>query len=156
MRRPTSAPGPDLQVTLTMEEISDGWGPANGFDHVLFYIYIDLPGREGVRVLPNINASAPEGFAWDAMAFVEGWNSLNTSSAGASETEYGVALFPAPTVVTDKEAGTITITFGGEALGNPPNYEGTQIYVTTWDWDGSRILYASDHGGRIQMYLIEL
>lgn len=26
----------------------------------------------------------------------------------------------------------------------------------TWDWDGSRILYASDHGGRIQLYLIEL
>jgi oligogalacturonide lyase len=26
----------------------------------------------------------------------------------------------------------------------------------TWDWDGSRILYASDHGGRIQLYLLEL
>jgi oligogalacturonide lyase len=26
----------------------------------------------------------------------------------------------------------------------------------TWDWDGSRILYASDHGGRVQIYLIEL
>lgn len=26
----------------------------------------------------------------------------------------------------------------------------------TWDWDGSRILYASDNGGRVQLYLIEL
>lgn len=26
----------------------------------------------------------------------------------------------------------------------------------TWDWDGSRILYASDHGGRVQLYLLEL
>ena len=26
----------------------------------------------------------------------------------------------------------------------------------TWDWDGQRILYASDHGGRVQLYLIEL
>lgn len=26
----------------------------------------------------------------------------------------------------------------------------------TWSWDGSRILYASDHGGRVQLYLIEL
>jgi oligogalacturonide lyase len=25
----------------------------------------------------------------------------------------------------------------------------------TWDWDGSRILYASDHGGKIQLYLTE-
>lgn len=26
----------------------------------------------------------------------------------------------------------------------------------TWSWDGSRILYASDKGGRVQLYLIEL
>ena len=26
----------------------------------------------------------------------------------------------------------------------------------TWDWDGSRILYASDSGGRVQLYLLEL
>jgi len=25
----------------------------------------------------------------------------------------------------------------------------------TWDWDGSRILYASDYGGRVQLYLLE-
>ena len=25
----------------------------------------------------------------------------------------------------------------------------------TWSWDGSRILYASDHGGRVNLYLIE-
>lgn len=26
----------------------------------------------------------------------------------------------------------------------------------TWDWDGSRILFASDEGGRVQLYLLEL
>lgn len=26
----------------------------------------------------------------------------------------------------------------------------------TWDWDGSRILYASDQGGRVQLYLLDL
>lgn len=26
----------------------------------------------------------------------------------------------------------------------------------TWDWDGSRILYASDHGGKVNLYLIEM
>lgn len=26
----------------------------------------------------------------------------------------------------------------------------------TWDWDGRRILFASDQGGRVQLYLIEL
>lgn len=26
----------------------------------------------------------------------------------------------------------------------------------TWSWDGQRILYASDHGGRVQLYMLEL
>ena len=26
----------------------------------------------------------------------------------------------------------------------------------TWSWDGSRILYASDFGGKVNLYLIEL
>jgi len=26
----------------------------------------------------------------------------------------------------------------------------------TWDWDGSRILYAADFGGRVQLYMVEL
>lgn len=25
----------------------------------------------------------------------------------------------------------------------------------TWDWDGSRILYASDHGGKVNLYIVE-
>ena len=25
----------------------------------------------------------------------------------------------------------------------------------TWSWDGKRILYASDHGGRVNLYLVE-
>ena len=132
-----AAPGADLQVTLTMDEITDIWGPANGFDHVLFHIYVDLPGREGATVLPRINAQAPEGFAWDAMVFVEGWNMAVYSSSGATANEYGTAV-PAPvTVVTNKEAGTVTITISGEALGFPSTYAGTQVYITTWDWDGT-------------------
>ncbi|HUF37016.1 MAG TPA: alpha-amylase family glycosyl hydrolase [Anaerolineales bacterium] len=131
------APGADLQITLTMAEITDIWGPVNGFDHVLFHVYVDLPDREGVTVLPRINAAAPEGFAWDVMAFVEGWNLAVYSSSGATAGEYGTAL-PAPiSVVTDKDAGTVTITISGEALGDPSTYKGTKVYITTWDWDGT-------------------
>jgi oligogalacturonide lyase len=25
----------------------------------------------------------------------------------------------------------------------------------TWSWDGSQILYASDHGGRVNLYIVE-
>jgi oligogalacturonide lyase len=25
----------------------------------------------------------------------------------------------------------------------------------TWSWDGSRILYASDYGGKVNLYMVE-
>lgn len=51
---------------------------------------------------------------------------------------------------------------GGEARLEKLCYHGTSWHTQsshchpTWSWDGSRILYASDRGGRVQIYLIEL
>lgn len=51
---------------------------------------------------------------------------------------------------------------GGEARLEKLCYHGTSWHTQsshchpTWSWDGSRILYASDKGGRVQIYLIEL
>lgn len=131
-----AAPGPDLVLTLTMAEVTDVWSPAHGFDHVLFHVFIDLPGQAGSAVLPRIRAAAPPDFQWDYMGFIEGWNTLVYSAAGASADSYGTPVSPAPLIATDKAGGTITITFPGAALGNPARYEGVQVYVTTWDWDG--------------------
>ncbi|MDJ0754997.1 MAG: alpha-amylase family glycosyl hydrolase [Ardenticatenaceae bacterium] len=135
------APGPDLIVNLTMEEVTDVWGPFNGFDHVLFHIYIDLPGLEGTSLLPRINATAPDGFTWDYMAFVEGWNNRLYSASGATPTEYGAPASPPPEIAVDMESNTITMTFSGASLGNPVSYEGAQVYVTTWDWNGPDAAY---------------
>ena len=130
------APGPDLVVTLTMAELTDVWGPTNGFDHVMFHVFIDLPNGAGSTVLPRLRAAAPADFHWDYMAFIEGWTSLIFSAVGASETEYGTPVSPSPLISVDKENRTITITFPGAALGNPAGYEGVRVYITTWDWDG--------------------
>ena len=133
--------GANLQVSLTMADVTDVWGPVNGFDHVLFHIFIDVPGQEGVTVLPGINATAPEGFAWDYMAFIEGWNNRLYSSEGASEDEYGTVIVPAPEISVDQESNTITFLFLAEALDNPESLEGARVYITNWDWNGPDAAY---------------
>jgi glycosidase len=131
-----------LQIDVTMGEVTDVWAPIHGFDHVLFHIYIDVPGRAGVSVLPRIHASAPAGFAWDYMAFVEGWTNRFYASQGASASEYGQVVSPAAQILSaDKATGTIRFLIAAESLGAPATLEGARIYVTTWDWNGPEAQY---------------
>jgi len=53
--------GGNLQVELTMGDVSNTWLPLNGFDHVCFHVFIDMPGMSESRILPKINAPAPMG-----------------------------------------------------------------------------------------------
>jgi hypothetical protein len=129
--------GAMLEVALTMAEVTDGWDPANGFDHVLFHVFVDLPEREGgVTELPRLNAATPNDFAWDYLAMVEGWNNRLYSAQGAGAEAYGAPVTPVAEVETDRDAGVVTLRFAGEALGNPATLAGTRVYVTTWDWNG--------------------
>jgi hypothetical protein len=126
-----------VQLDVTMGQVTDVWAPLHGFDHVLFHIYIDVPGRDGVSVLPRIHASAPGGFAWDYMAFIEGWTNRLYSSQDASASEYGAVVSPAAQILSaSKSTGTIRFLISAESLGAPATLEGARIYVTTWDWNG--------------------
>jgi glycosidase len=126
-----------LQVDVTIGEITDDWGPQHGFDHVLFHIYIDVPGPGGVSVLPLIQADAPAGFAWDYMAFVEGWTNRFYSSQGATAGSYGASVAPAAQITSvSKATGTIRFLISAESLGTPATLDGARIYVATWDWNG--------------------
>ena len=141
LKTKVSAEGSDLIVDLTMAEVTDVWNPTNGFDHVLFHVFIDLPDREGATVLPRINADAPDGFAWDYLGFVEGWNNRLYASEGASADEYGTPVTPAAEISVDKESNTISLRFSSDSLGNPESLKGTKVYVTTWDWNGPESSY---------------
>ncbi len=72
--------GSNLQVTLTMNHVSDVWLPPNGFDHVLVHIFIDLPDKKGRNDLSVLNAKAPKGFEWDYVAYLAGWHNILYSS----------------------------------------------------------------------------
>lgn len=131
-----TALGANLQLELTMADLSEIWLPPNGFDHVLFHVFVDLPDSEGSDYIPMLNAGTPEGFKWDYTAYVAGWNSAYYSSEGASKENYGTKLSTSPSIKVDKESKKIIFQFSPEALGNPESLTGAKVYVTTWDCNG--------------------
>ncbi len=59
-----------LDIAFTMSAVTNGWTPPNGFDHLSFHVYFDLPNKTGLSMLPKINATAPDGFKWDYTSVV--------------------------------------------------------------------------------------
>ncbi|RLD70559.1 MAG: alpha-amylase, partial [Bacteroidetes bacterium] len=129
--------GANLQLTITMGNVTDVWLPPNGFDHVLFHVFIDLPNMEGRPDLAVLNATAPKDFEWNYVAYIAGWHNVFYNSKNASSSSLGTIETPTPTVLANKENKTITIQFSPDVLGNPITLEGAKIYITTWDNNGS-------------------
>jgi carbohydrate-binding DOMON domain-containing protein len=125
--------GNNLKVEITMKEITKIWLPPNGFDHALINIYIDVPGKEGIRVLPFQNAEMPGGGTWDYMVSVAGFGNLITSSEGASGSDPGQTTGPTPFASAEIDNRTITFLIAAEAIGYPSNLSGSKFYITTWD-----------------------
>jgi len=129
--------GSNLQITLTMDHVSDVWLPPNGFDHVLFHVFIDLPNKKGRKDLSVLNTPSPDGFEWNYVAYLAGWHNVLYNAKNSSKDSFGTIVTPTPTVIANKENNTITIQFSPNALGNPKTLEGAKIYITTWDNNGS-------------------
>ena len=126
------AAGRNLELTLTMAEITTPWLPPLGFDNVALTTFFDLPGREGATALPRLNAAAPASMDWDLAHFARGWDSYTFRSAGSDAHRPGEKLGVSPRVTTDKEARTITFFYEGAALG-VDDWAGSRVYVTTWE-----------------------
>jgi carbohydrate-binding DOMON domain-containing protein len=114
------------------------WNPPNGFDHVAFTIYIELPGRDGgATVMPLQNASLPGGMRWHVRLRAGGWSNALFSAVGAAATREGTPLTPGAALQVDRAARTVTFTLPAAALGRLPSLSGARVYVTTWDYDGA-------------------
>ncbi|MFD2096444.1 alpha-amylase family glycosyl hydrolase [Corallincola platygyrae] len=129
------ASGSNLTVTLKMQEITQTWNPTNGFDHASLHLFFDLPGQEGLTVLPELNAAAPADFSWNLAHRVYGWNNLMYGTEGADADTRGENLGFAPTVEVDAEARTISFSYDGNALG-VADWTDAKVYAATWDIDG--------------------
>ncbi len=124
--------GANLELTLEMAQVSTVWQPFNGFDNLILSVFIDVPDREGVRVLPQLDAEMPDGLAWDFSHVATGWSSAMYAAAGASDHDRGDAQGVAPDIIGDQDAKTITLRYRGERIG-VEDWAGATIYVTTWD-----------------------
>jgi hypothetical protein len=124
-----------LRVALRPAELSDSLGSPNGFDHVRYHLFFDLPGLDGSEAIPFLNAAAPDGLAWDYALAVDGWQVQAASAVGASTDSLGTRLPVAPTVSADPAAGEIVIDWPLWQLVNPVPLDQIRLYVTTWDAD---------------------
>lgn len=131
------ARGHNLDVTVEMAQpLSTVWNPPNGFDHLHLSLFIDLPERVGTTVLPNRNATMPDGSAWDLHIQANGWTTQVHTARGASATHPGTALTTKPEITTQPEKGIVTLRIPAAALGDPATLDGIQFYLTTWDSAG--------------------
>jgi hypothetical protein len=129
--------GGSLRLDLTMNAVTTLWNPANGFEHVAFTVYLELPGRSGgVSVMPLQNASLPAGMQWHYRLRAHGWSNALFSSAGASAQAEGTPVGPAADIRVDRAASRVSFVLKSAALGGLASLSGAKIYVTTWDYDG--------------------
>ncbi len=125
------AAGGNLELTLTMAEITTPWLPPYGFDNVLLTIFFDLPNREGATVLPLLDAEMPDSTDWDLAHFARGWDSYTYAASGSDADRQGDKLGVSPVVSADQASRTITLFYEGTALG-VDDWAGSRVYATTW------------------------
>ncbi len=105
-----------LRISITTGEITDDQSPPNGFEHVLFHVYIDLIEDQGSDVLPRINAQTPDGFAWDYLAVIDGWDNRLYSSEGSAADAYGTEQPDAARIDVDNENSIIHMLFDPQTI----------------------------------------
>ncbi len=128
--------GGALRIAATMPTISTLWKPANGFDHVAFTIFIELPNEAGgARVMPQQQGELPGDMRWHRRLRVHGWSNALTSPTGADEKNEGTNVTPGARVDVEMKTNRVTFTLPAAALGNRASLAGAKVYVTTWDYD---------------------
>ncbi len=129
--------GSALRLELTMASLTSAWRPPNGFDHALFSVFIELPGREGgATVMPQQQSELPAGMRWHVRLRAHGWSNAVFGPQGADAEHDGEPLAPAPSITSNDVTRTVIFTIPSATLGHPLSLSGVRIYVTTWDYDG--------------------
>ena len=129
--------GRALRLTVKLNEITTTWNPANGFDHVAFTMFLELPGQPGgQRAMPLQGADLPDGMVWHRRLRVHGWSNAWFSAEGANAQDEGQPFTPGATVTAHPERRELVITLPAAALPVGASLEGARVYLNTWDWDG--------------------
>jgi hypothetical protein len=136
--------GAALRIDLSMHALTTLWNPKHGFDHVVFTVFIELPGEPaGATVMPLQGGTLPEGMRWHRRLRVGGWSNALFDWQEASATHEGTPVGQGAHIRVDASTRTVSLVLSAAALGHPATLSGAKIYVTTWDYDaGYRALQA--------------
>ena len=136
-----------IRLKLKMGALSQSWNPANGFDHVVFTVFIGLPNAtNSLQVMPMQQDQLPPGTHWHFRLRTHGWSNAMFSTQGASAGSEGQTLLETAKLKVDAQAQTIQFDFPASLLSQLPDLKDVQILVNTWDYDsGYRKL--SQQGG---------
>jgi glycosidase len=128
--------GDALRLRVRMPTLVSEWNPLLGFDHVAFTVFVALPGRDGgVAVMPQQNATLPEGMRWHLRLRTWGWSNTVSTSTGATVDNEGAVASVAAQLEVDRDTHTIAWTLPARIFGGA-DLSGARIHVTTWDYDG--------------------
>lgn len=142
--------GGALRVHLTLGALSTLWNPPNGFDHVAFNVFVELPGEAGgATVLPFQNASLPGGMRWHRRLRAHGWSNALFTHEGAGPAADGAPTGPAAGIAVDAASRTVSFTLPRRALGDRDSLSGARLYVALWDYDGGYRALQAEPGGSI-------
>jgi len=140
--------GGALRLDITTARLTTLWNPANGFDHVHFTVFIELPGEgHGATVMPLQDGMLPEGLAWHRRLRVGGWSHALFSHEGASATHEGTPVAPGAALQVDAARHTLSLTLPAAALGRRASLAGARVWVTTWDYDAGYRAIGLEAGG---------
>ena len=132
-----STAGGALRLDLTLQGLTTVWNPQNGFDHVAFTVFIELPGQSGgSELMPLQKGRLPEGMRWHRRLRLHGWTNALFSPEGANALTEGTPVGPAAAVSADRGTRTISLTLPAASLGRLKSLDGARVYITTWDYDG--------------------
>ncbi|MBL0125331.1 MAG: hypothetical protein IPP88_22540 [Betaproteobacteria bacterium] len=132
-----SGAGGTLKIDLTMNKVTTSWNPQNGFDHVVFTVFVELPDRTGgVTAMPLQHGSLPADMRWHYRLRAHGWSNALFSAESASALHEGTLVTPAADIRTDPANNTVTFILPASSLGPLKSLSGVKLYVTTWDYDG--------------------
>ena len=134
-----------------MGDISRAWSPPNGFDHVVFTMFIGKPNAaQSLQVMPLQQDTLPPAMHWHYRLRAHGWSNVLFAAQGASAQSEGVALAQAASIQVNEKEKTLQFEFPASLLADLPSLAGLKIWVNTWDYDsGYRKL--SMEGGASEM-----
>ncbi|MCX9157263.1 hypothetical protein OPU71_14115 [Niveibacterium sp. 24ML] len=131
-----SLAGGAMRIDVQTSKITTLWNPTNGFDHVAFTIFIEVPGKHGgMAVMPFQNASLPGGMKWHYRLRAHGWSNAFFSSEGASAISEGTSASPAVRIPLDAANNAVSFILPDASLGRLTSLSGVKVYVTSWDYD---------------------